>query len=456
MQTHDFPFLKIEADQFRLGAYQIPKPEGWEPAENFPECCDFHKTTYNETKRFVIDFPNCCAGHKEYAKRFPPKKGEFDYLVEKVVYQVSYTEHHIQEKINNEDWYDDITDYFEYNLSSFGHPGIGDHLYYLDIIHWLKNNTSDIPKDSCLKLAEWFDEKRNPKIVHKSADLNVLHQIHQKWLKTFPFELSYFQKAKDYFSTHKPFVSKIVRTNRYTGLTAFQVHTEESMIEYLFDLTKTLLAYIKSDELVKQGKISDFNKSNFELILQERDIKRKALLESYNKKERKYITTIKQWLKDEIDFFNQLKTLDKKVLPSTSKPKESRKNATSSFKPKYGKEDKIKAIIYELNREFYLLNEEKCTPDDLLNVLLAKQIKYEKDIHFNCYTNQLALIINEFKRRKYFDGLNYASVVNTNFFYSKEGTKLNGNIFSSSWNQNPNPDREEEIVAVFDRFQKKH
>jgi hypothetical protein len=451
MLSHDSPFLKLNADEFRFSHQDIPAPAGWEPPENFPECCEFHKGAVNGTKNFLEKFPFCCDSHKEFAERFPPLKGEYDYLITKVVNQISYTEFIIADRLNNDDWFEDITDYLEYNISSFGHPGMGDHLYYIDIKHYIKNSTSEIPQEKRDKLIGWLEEKWHPKVIHQSADLNTLHRIHQKWIKTFPFELSYFAPLKEHFSKKKPFVSKIVRTNRYTGLTAFQVHTEESMVQYLFDLTKNLLNAINTKELVQSGKIANVDQPKFEMILQEREVKRKALLESYDKKERRYINTIKQWLKDEIDFFSQLKSLDNKILPKPRKENKPSKNL--SFKLKHGKADKVKSIIYDLNREFYLLNEDKCNCDDFIEVLLSKQVVKKTEIHFNCYNNQLAFIIDEFKNRKYFDGLSYASIEKAGFFFSKEGTKITGQLISSSKNQNPKPEGEAEIVAIFNKFQ---
>ena len=451
MHTNDSPFLQLNANEFRFSHHDIPAPEGWEPPENFPECCEFHKGAVSGTKNFLEKFPFCCDSHKEFAERFPPLKGEYDYLIIKVVNQISYTEFIIADRLNNDDWLEDITDYLEYNISSFGHPGMGDHLYNMDIKHYIKNSTTDIPQEKRDRLIGWLEEKWHPKVIHKSADLNTLHRIHQKWIKTFPFELSYFAPLKEHFSNKKPFVSKIIRTNRYTGLTAFQVHTEESMVQYLFDLTKNILAKINSAELVRTGQLSDFDKRKFEMILEQREVKRKSLLEKYSKKENKYISTIKQWLDDEIQFFDQLKSLNQKVLPKPKK--EIKQQKPISFKMKYGKEEKIKSIINELHREFYLLNEEKCNCDDFIEVLLSKQIVKKTEIHFNCYNNQLAFIIDEFKNRKYFDGLSYASIEKAGFFFSKEGTKITGQLISSSKNQNPNPERETEIVAIFDKFQ---
>ncbi|AEA42601.1 hypothetical protein [Fluviicola taffensis] len=447
------PLFKLSYGEFHIHAHGVNPPKDWEPPKGFPFCCPFHQETVKVSEEYVAKFPLCCNEHKQLAKRLGFKNSQFKYLKTKIINQLSYTEFLIENNIKNLDWYEDITDYIEFNLHSFGSPPIGQHIYFRRIEGQIKRNSFKMPLAKQKKLVSYINQIQSPKKKYQSADLNALVDIYNKWFNSFPFELTFLVNLKNHFSKQLPIVKEILRTNRYSGQTAFVTHTEESMVELLIGLTNQILKLINTKELIQKGHISDIEATRFELVCQERVIKSKKLFEDYTNQEREYLATIKQWLTDEKEFFNDLKTFDKKSIMPPAIRSKLKKGETTSFKPKHGKDEKIKAIIYELNREFYLLNEEKCTPDDLLNVLLAKQIKYEKDIHFNCYTNQLALIITQFKNRKYFDGLSYASVVNTDFFYSKEGSKLKGNIFSSSWNQNPNPERETEIVAIFDKFQ---
>lgn len=47
----------------------------------------------------------------------------------KIVQRLSYTEYHVNQRINNKDGYKDITDGIEYNIFSFRSPEAGLHIY---------------------------------------------------------------------------------------------------------------------------------------------------------------------------------------------------------------------------------------------------------------------------------------------------------------------------------------
>ena len=144
----------------------------------------------------------------------------------------------------------------------------------------------------------------------------------------FPFDISFFSHLKEEYQKKLPFVSKVINTNRYSGRTSVLMHTEESMVMYLFNLTEGLLNQIRTADLLREGKISDPEQKRFEIILEEREIKRKTLLEKYTSGEIEYVNTITNWLSQEFDFFNKVKTFDKNIY---SKPKQVKKNTPSSI-----------------------------------------------------------------------------------------------------------------------------
>lgn len=450
MFDHKKPFIEIPGEYVRMSPYDIPVPEGWKTNEGYPNCCGFHSGIQDNVDSFLKKFPLCCEPHKEFAKLWNVTSKDFEYLRSKVVNQISYTEHFIESKITNDDFVEDFGEYIEYNMQSFGNPPIGGDIYLNQLLHYTKTTRFELPKDKQSEIIKILENFLNPGLsVEKTPGLNTLYDIHQKWLRTFPFELSYFAPLKDHFSKKMPFITKMEKTNRYTGLTKAQMHTEASMVEYLMSLTKQLLNLINTKELVQSGKIANVDQPKFEMILQEREVKRKALLEQYNKNERKYIKTIKQWLKDEIEFFGQLKSLDQKVLP---KPERTKKPTTKqiSFELKYGKDAAVKSILSELNREIYLINEDKTTFEDFWNVISAKHIPIDKEIHFGCYNNQLAYIIDQLKHnKKYFKSLSYSALERAGIFYSKEGSKITGQLLSSSKNQNSIPARKDFIDSLF-------
>ncbi len=451
MQNIHGPFSEISPDSVRFSPFSISPPEGWEGPENFPNCCNYHSNIVKNTEEFLSIFPLCCEQHKKFADLFKVKKGDYDFLKDKIVYQVSFTQHIIEQKINNQDWYEDITDFIEFNYSSFGHPPVGGHIYLSELKNII-GQTEVISNHKKNDLLNYLENLTNPTIIHKSANLNTLFKIHKKWLATFPFELSFFSGLKEEYHKKLPFVSKIVNTNRYSKKTSVLIHTEESMVMYLFNLTKGLLNQIRTADLVKEGKISNPEQHRFEMILEEREINRKALLEQYTSGEIEYVNTISKWLNHEVDFFNKLKTF---AIKRNTKPNANKKGPISShsFKVKYGKEEVVRKILSELNREIYLIDEEKTDFNDFLNVMLSKKIPLDKKIHFACYNNQLAYILEHFKSTyKLYSAIGYASMERVGIFYSKEGAKLNAQLLSSSKSQNPFPAQMDVIDSIFKKF----
>ncbi len=321
MHNNHFPFIEIPASQFKIDPYTITAPDGWVAPDGFANCCPFHKSLVKNTEDFLAIFPNCCDEHRQYARRFGVLPGSFDYLKEKVVNQMSFIEHIIETKINNEDWFEDITDYFEYNVFSFGSPAIGLHLLRFHLILYLQKSKANIPKYKRTKLLNYLEPKTKQT---SSPNFNVLLSIYNKWLETFPFNLPYFIEIKDSISKKLPIVSKINSTNRYNGLTSVKLHTEESIVFYLCELTKHLLYQIKSFEDVNKDDF-DINQRQRELLIESRIIKNKALLLKFDKSELSYIKTIKQWLQDESDFFKEFS------LVNDVKPKKKKKPDPTSL-----------------------------------------------------------------------------------------------------------------------------
>ncbi len=453
MPTNEFPFFELSSDQIRERAVKIPPPENWEkPHEDFPDCCPQHRGVIEETKRFLKEFPRNKI-HKEYVERFKIPKGEFNYLIEKVVECVSYTEHIILTKIENEDWHEDVRDYIEYVIRSFGILPIGYSVYYSQIIWFIEHNTRT-PEEKKQPLIDFIKSElklESSDEVTKTPSLNVLNEIYQKWLNAFPFELSFFKEFHDYFKKRKPFLAEYIRTNRYTGLSLAKVHDEQSFVEVLTENTKEILNLIRSTDLVKSGNLSDSEKIKFELILEQREIKRKALLEKYNRKEKKYIKTIKQWLNDEIEFFQGIKSFNEDIQRQKTKPKQQPKTKQNhTFKIKRGREQKVRNIINELVREYYFLNEEKTSVDELMEVLTASKIDLNTKIYFGCYNYQVVFIFEKLK--VHFDKLSISKIGALKIFYSKQGTLLtNSNLYQSK--SQSEPESKEAIEAVFNKFQ---
>jgi hypothetical protein len=325
------PFIEIDAEHFILSAFETKPIEGYEApinketGEQFPNCCPFHKSVFEGATSWFLKFPNCCDQHKAMVSKWWYNKANYSGIAEKIVKQLSYTEHHISERINTDDWYKDITDYIEYNVLSFGRPAIGLHLYLGNLQHYIKNTESEIPEIKRQSLIEFIETYyKNPK-EHTKTDLNVLYSTYQKWLKVFPFEISFFANLKPHLEKHLPILNGEPETNKYTGLAKAKMHTKGSLIDVLLNLTNNILTQINTTTLYEKGLLTEPQKIKLELVLNERKMKLKqGYVNSSKDEEQRYRKILKEWFADEKRFLDEITPLLKALPPQPISINESR------------------------------------------------------------------------------------------------------------------------------------
>ena len=319
------PFIEIDAEDFTLSAFETKPIEGYEAptnketGEHFPNCCPFHKSVFEGAESWFSKFPNCCDQHKAMASKWWYNKANYSGIAEKIVKQLSYTEHHISERINIDDWYKDITDYIEYNVSSFGRPAIGLELYLGNVQHYIKNTNSEIPKIKRQALIEFIETYYNSPIdIDKTnkTDLNVLYSTYQKWLKTFPFEISFFAELKPHFEKQLPIFYGKPEMNKYTGIAKVKMHTKGSLIDALLNLTNILITQINTTTLYEKGLLTEPQKIKLELVLNERKMKLKqGYVNSSKDEEQRYRKILKEWFADEKRFIDEVTSIAKALPP---------------------------------------------------------------------------------------------------------------------------------------------
>lgn len=325
------PFIEIDAEHFTLSAFETKPIEGYEAptnketGEQFPNCCPFHKSVFEGAESWFSKFPNCCDQHKAMVSKWWYNKANYSGIAEKIVKQLSYTEHHISERINIDDWYKDITDYIEYNVSSFGHPAIGLHLYLGNVQYYIKNTKCEIPKIKRQVLIKFIKTYYNSPIdIDKTnkTDLNVLYSTYQKWLKVFPFEISFFSTLKPHFEKQLPILNGKPETNKYTGIAKTKMHTKGSLIDVLLNLTNNLLTQINTTTLYEKGLLTEPQKFKLELVLNERKMKLKqGYVNSSKDEEQRYRKILKEWFADEKRFIDEVTPIVKALPPQPIKTK---------------------------------------------------------------------------------------------------------------------------------------
>lgn len=316
------PFIKIDPEYFPPSEFETKPIEGYEAptnketGEQFPNCCPFHKNVFEGAESWFSKFPNCCDQHKAMVSKWWYNKANYSGIAEKIVKQLSYTEHHISERININDWYKDITDYIEYNVSSFGNPQIGSHLYLDNIQYYIKNTNSEIPKNKRQRLIEFIETYYNSPKEQTKTDLNILYSTYQKWLKVFPFEISFFSTLKPHFEKQLPILNGKPETNKYTGTAKVKIHTKGSLIDFLLNLTNNLLTQINTTTLYEKGLLTEPQKIKLELVLNERKMKLKqGYVNSSKDEEQRYRKILKEWFADEKRFIDEVTPIVKALPP---------------------------------------------------------------------------------------------------------------------------------------------
>lgn len=325
------PFIEINTEYFSFSAFETKPIEGYEvptnkeTGEKFPNCCPFHKSVFEGAGIWFSKFPNCCDHHKAMVSKWWFNKAIYSGIAEKIVKQLSYTEHHISERINIDDWYKDITDYLEYNVSSFGHPAIGLHLYLDNVQYYIENTKIEIPKEKRQRLIEFIETYYNNPKEYTKTDLNILYSTYQKWLKVFPFEISFFANLKPHFEKQLPLFNGKTETNKYTGITKVKMHTKGSLINVLMNLTNNLLTQINTTILYEKGLLTEPQTIKMDLVLNERKMKLKqGYVNSSKDEEQRYRKILKEWFTDEKRFIDEITPLVKALPPQPISVNESR------------------------------------------------------------------------------------------------------------------------------------
>lgn len=324
------PFIEITSGDISISPFDANHIPDYEAPENFPNCCEHHKGVFEQAQKWFTTFPNCCDQHKAMAKKY-----WFDYwlkennysgvtIANKIVRQLSYTEQVISKKITIENWYKYITDYIDYNVSSFGQPAIGLHIYLGRVKHYI-HETPELPETKRQSLIDFIEKEyyTAPKEEKTKTDFNLLFNIYQDWVKAFPFELnSYFGNLKQQYEKQLPIIDGTPEVNTFTGVVKAKIVTKEKLFQVLINLTDNLLKQVNGVTLYEKGLLTEPDKIKLELIIAERKNKLKEGYK-YNSPDEttRYKKMIQFWFNDEKKFFKEITPLLKASTIKQTKPK---------------------------------------------------------------------------------------------------------------------------------------
>lgn len=419
------------------GAFK--KPFATQPTEgehDFNTCEDCQKTLKELIKRLTEKFegnhkdganpfPFCCSNHSELTKLKEFNRADFVGVPEMVARKIIYTNSHIKNNHQSETYYKDITDYIDYTVESFGQmPGNAEPLYLSDYFFYitdlLERNT-EVEKGRKNRLLEFLKAYRTPTETPKT-DFNILLGTYQKWLKVFPFEISFFSTLKPHFEKQLPILNGKPETNKYTGIAKAKMHTKGSLIDVLLNLTNNLLTQINTTTLYEKGQLTEPQKIKLELVLNERKMKLKqGYVNSSKDEEQRYRKILKEWFADEKRFIDEVTPILKALPPQPIKTKADILNEQLS---KYG--------FFELEKVLTLSEQSK--------VSIVEKIAESGLPYAIAMFDYLQFI--SYLEKKHFDSKYKLNREVSKWFDSdKEGRAVKGNISSLLKNTTENKDR---------------
>ena len=304
-------------------AWEIsPAPHGNHDVENCKENCQKQIIEIIKSYSFFLDgnqknkpFPFCCEPHTRVTNLPEFKREDFLETPKMFAKKILYTRKCIEEYYDTENWDKSIIDYFEYVALSFGRmpKGFGYPLFlniYIDetVLFIKGNHRLDVVKKS--RLLGYLKPVKSPKV-----DIDALLSTYQKWLNLFPFHInSYFGDLKEHFSRNVP-LSSVCEINMYSGEEKATLHTPETLMEEITQITKKLLSEINAKKLVEDGIITDVQAHNFTLRNTRLEIEVSKLTKDFHRGELKYIKVLKQFLKLHEEYFKDIQPLFKPLPP---------------------------------------------------------------------------------------------------------------------------------------------
>lgn len=386
------------------------------------------KTTSGEIKPA---FPNCCSQHANLTNLKQFDIGLFLGVPEMTAQKIIYTNQVLINSAKSEDWYKEITDYIELAVETFGDmpKGCGAPLfldqYFKNVKHLIETKPvlKKKQKTLLLQFIKGYEVSNQPDKANQT-DLNILIQTYEKWYKIFPFDLlSYFGNLKEHFGKAFPIANGRPETNMYSRVTKVKMHTKESLIEALVNLTDSLLTQINAVTLYEKGLITDGNKLKLEVAISERKLKLKqGYKNDSSSEENRYRKILKEWFLDEEKFIEKITPLLKISTPTPEVETKSVKLKTSLSQFGFENLPLVKALTQE-------------SKDKLVELLNSKGLPYS--IAMFDYLGFIKHLEKEHLPTKY----KLEKEVAKWFNVSKDGRAVKGNLNSLMKNSKDNKNR---------------
>lgn len=136
-------FGEAHLKPFNVSKKGFTRPINPFTGKRFPDCCKQCTDIYRFLAQEFSRFPNCCPLHRKSASEPWFNAELYKDLPNRVLVCLHCTINHINKNIKRDDWFEDIKNYIEYNIVSFGIPTMCCEWY----LHFLKDclmNTGNV------------------------------------------------------------------------------------------------------------------------------------------------------------------------------------------------------------------------------------------------------------------------------------------------------------------------
>jgi hypothetical protein len=311
-------FKKVPSSVMERLPEMIDPPAHYSQKENFPNCCEWHKTSSEIFNKKWSDFPECCEHHHKLKTQNWFDKESYSNLGEQSFLKLSYTISHIETVQDNEDGLDDSLEYIYYVVWSFGQlpDNFGAPIllsdYLSSLLNYLKETSNRIVyRNEIIKYIE--EDLSNIKTEDNHApsndfDFNVLREKYNEWVSIFPFDLSIFSDYKEHFQSIFPILSqKDIKYNRYLKLSMTKILSKNELVTYLANLSNNLLFHINAYMLYNKGIFSNQSNYDLELIQENRSLELAEITLKENDSKTEYIKILKKWIAGERKYISEIK-----------------------------------------------------------------------------------------------------------------------------------------------------
>jgi hypothetical protein len=295
--------FKIEGGIIFLHPFKSKPLKGYNSEKAFHNSELFLNSISENANQWFQKFPECCENHKQLSEINDFDKKKFEFIPNQILNNIKYFGHALETFIDSENGMNEIKDYLDYLIQTFGNPSIGGHIFEKNIKHFIENGTltdKEFTDDQRIDLLQHL-EPQKPPIDLEERDLESLYLIFQNWIDAIP-KIGKFEDFKKRFKGKVPMNLFAIepKTNKYLGTTLFKTRSKSELLEFLINLTNDILK-ISQTEIKKEN----YNKKEIIHIAEERlRIKQNILLnKSVNELESNYLDLIENWLSMVIEFY---------------------------------------------------------------------------------------------------------------------------------------------------------